>query len=122
MGGNPGSNVLRKYGLSYEKLNILNEYGLIISSYDSWYEYNLLTITNHLPFILPLWYQGRYWGLYALPGWDKSQRQFKLSGVALSHAGCELFRLVDPDSMEDYTEDLKKFLAGQNLQIREVNI
>ena len=122
LGGNPGSNVLRKYGLSYEKLNILNEYGLIISSYDSWYEYNLLTITNHLPFILPLWYQGRYWGLYALPGWDKSQRQFKLSGVALSHAGCELFRLVDPDSMEDYTEDLKKFLAGQNLQIREVNI
>ena len=120
--GNPGSNVLRKYGLSYEKLNILNEYGLIISSYDSWYEYNLLTITDQPPFTLPLWHQGRYWGLFALPEWDKSRRQFRLSGVALSHAGCELFRLVDPDSMEDYTEDLKKFLAGQHLQIREINI
>ena len=122
LGGNPGSNVLRKYGLSYEKLNILNEYGLIISSYDSWYEYNLLTITDQPPFTLPLWHQGRYWGLFALPEWDKSRRQFRLSGVALSHAGCELFRLVDSDSMEDYTEDLKKFLAGQHLQIREINI
>ncbi len=122
LGGNPGSNVLRKYGLSYGKLNILNEYGLIISSYDSWYEYNLLTITDQPPFTLPLWHQGQYWGLFALPGWNKSQRKFKLAGVALSHAGCELFRLVDPDPMENYTEDLKKFLAEQNLQIREINI
>ena len=122
LGGDPGSNVLRKYGLSYEILNILNEYGLIISSYNSWYEYNLLTITNQSPFTFPLWHQGQYWGLFALPEWDRSQQQFRLSGIALSHAGCELFRLVDPDPMEDYTEDLKKFLAGQNLQIREIDI
>ena len=123
LGGDPGASVLRRYGLSYEKLNILNEYGLIISSYNSWYEYNLLTtgLDNHL-FALPIWHQDRYWGLFTLPGWNKSQRKFKLSGVSLSHAGCELFHLVDPDPMEDYTKEFKKFLEEQNLQIREINV
>ena len=122
LGGDPGANVLRKYGLSYEKLTILSEYGLIISSYNSWYEYNLLTVPENYPIAFLLWHQGRYWALSALPEWNKSQRQFRLSGVALSHAGCELFRLVDPDPMEDYTEDLKKFFARQNLQMVEIPI
>ena len=37
----------------------------------------------------------------------------------LSHVGRELLRIVDQDLMEQYTEDLKKFFAGQNLQMVE---
>ena len=122
LGGAPGRNTLGKYGLGFRELNILNEYGLIISEYNSWHEYNLGTGSGNHPLLAPLWHQGRYWALFALPGWDKNQQQFKLTGVALSHAGRELFPIVDSDSMEGYTEELKKFFAGQNLQMREINI
>ena len=122
LGGAPEGNALKKYGLGFRELNILNEYGLIISEYNSWYEYNLGTESGSHLLLAPLWYQGRYWGLFALPGWDKNRQKFKLTGIALSHAGSELFPIVDLDSMESYTEELKKFFAGQNLQMREINI
>ena len=120
LGGNAGDNALREYGLGFLHLNILNEYDLIISDYNSWYEYNLALGNEIPPDRLLLWYQGRYWDLLTLPGWDQNQQQFRLSGVALSHAGCELFRLIDPDPMEVHTEKLKKFFAQQNLQMVEV--
>ena len=122
LGGNPGQNALRKYGLGFDQLNILNEYGLIISSYDSWYEYNLLPrLSENILIAFLLWHQGRYWTLHTLPGWNVNKRKFKLSGVALSHVGCELFPIVDQEPMAQYTEELKKFFAGQHLQMVEVH-
>ena len=44
------------------------------------------------------------------------------SGIAFSQVSCELFNVVDQDSMEDYTQDLKKFFAQQNPQMGEVSI
>ena len=41
----------------------------------------------------------------------------RISGVALSRVGRELFCIVDQDPMPKYTEDLVKFFAGQKLQI-----
>ena len=41
LGGDAGSNALKKYGLGFDQLNILNEYDLIISDYNSWRDYNL---------------------------------------------------------------------------------
>ena len=121
LGGAPGRNALSKYGLGFRELNILNEYGLIISEYNSWHEYNLWTGNGNHPLLAPLWHQGRYWALFALPGWNKNQQQFRLTGVALSYAGRELFPIVDSDSMEGYTEELKKFFAQQHLEMLEVN-
>ena len=120
LGGNAGDNALRKYGLGFLHLNTLNEYSLIISDYNSWYEYNLTLGNETPPDRLLLWHQGRYWDLLTLPEWNQNQQQLRLSGVALSHAGCELFRLVDPDPMEGYTQELKQFFARQNLQMVEV--
>ena len=121
LGGAPRRNALSKYGLGFRELNILNEYGLIISEYNSWHEYNLWTGNGNHPLLAPLWHQGRYWALFALPGWNKNQQQFRLTGVALSHAGRELFPIIDSDSMEGYTEELKKFFAQQHLEMREVD-
>ena len=121
LGGNAGSNALRKYGLGFDQLNMLNAYGLIISDYNSWRDCNVCILNENPPVVLPFQHQGRYWVLLSLPERKKS-KEFRVSGVALSHAGRELFPIVDQDPMEQYTEDLKKFFAGQNLQMIEFPI
>ena len=117
--GNAASNALSKYGLSFDQLNILHEYGLIISDYNSWFDYKLCIVNKNPPITIPFLHQGRYWVLSPSSEQNKNQ-EFRVSGVALSRAGRELFPIVDQDSMEDYTEELKKFFARQNLQMVEV--
>ena len=118
LGGNAGSNVLEKYGLSFDQLNILNEYRLIISDYNSWRDYNLCIMNQNNPILLPFQYQGKYWILLSTPERDNNP-EFRLSGVMLSRVGRELFSIVDQDPMDQYTEDLKKFFAKQKLQMVE---
>lgn len=118
LGGNAGSNALSKYGLSYRQLNILNEYGLIISDYNSWYDCNSSIVREQSFVTLPFQYQEKYWILISSPDREKSE-EFRLSGVALSRVGRELFRIVDQDPIPEYTEDLKKFFIGQKLQMVE---
>ena len=118
LGGNAGSNALRKYGLSFDHLNILNGFDLIIPDYNSWFDYQLC-IANENPLAIiafRLRHQGQAWVLLPSPEREKG-KEFRLSGVALSRVGRELFSIVDPDPMENYTEDLKKFFARQNLQM-----
>ena len=119
LSGNAGSNALSKYGLGFDQLNILHEYGLIISDYNSWFDYKLCLLNKNPPVTIPFRHQGRYWVLSPSPGRDNNQ-EFRVSGVALSRAGRELFPIVDQDPMNEYTQDLKKFFAGQNLQMLEV--
>ena len=119
MGGNAASNALSKYGLGFDQLNILHEYGLIISDYNSWFDYKLCIVNKNPPVTIPFLHQGRYWILSTSLEQDKNQ-EFRVLGVAFSRAGRELFPIVDQDSMESYTEELKKFFARQNLQMVEV--
>lgn len=119
MGGSAATNALSKYGLGFDQLNILHEYGLIISDYNSWFDYKLCIVNKNPPVTIPFLHQGRYWILSTSPEQDKNQ-EFRVSGVAFSRAGRELFPIVDQDSMEGYTEELKKFFARQNLQMVEV--
>ncbi len=120
LGGNAGSNALSKYGLSFDQLNILNEYDLIISDYNSWRDYKLCIMNQNNPILLPFQYQEKYWILSPTAERDNNP-EFRLSGVMLSRVGSELFRIVDQDPMPEYTEDLKKYFAGQNLNMLEVN-
>ena len=121
LGGNAGANALRKYGLGFGQLNILNEYDLIISDYNSWSDYNLCIVSqdNSVPF--PFQYQGKHWVLSPLPERD-NKSELRISGVALSHVGRELFHIVDQDPMPQYREDLKKFFLEQKLQMAEVQL
>lgn len=121
LGGDPGSNILRKYDLGFDQLNILNEYGLIISEYNSQYSYNRCIANKNNQFTLMFWHQGRYWGLQPSPEREKNKGCI-VSGIVLSRVGCELFPIVDQDPMEGYTEDLKKFFAQRNLHMVEVSI
>ena len=129
LGGSLGSNALSKYGLSLNQLNILNEYSLIISgdiplhgySLVSVYDYNLCIKYKDNLKPLPFQHQGKYWILSPTPERDNTP-EFRLSGVMLSRVGRELFRIVDQDPMPEYTEDLKKYFAGQKLRMVEVSI
>lgn len=121
LGGDAAQNALSRYGLGFDQLNILNEYGLIISDYNSWLSYNVYRgDENNLEFLL-FQHQGKYWNLLPLPE-QINNREFKLSGVALSRAGRELFRIIDQEPMEKYTKDLENFLERQNIQMIEIPV
>ena len=120
LGGNAGSNVLSPYGLSFDRLNVLHEYGLIIQNYDSQCDYRLGIANENPQGVIPFRHQERQWVLLPTSGWE-SREEFRVSGVAFSRAGRELFRVVDLVPMEKYTEDLQRFLAGQKLQMVEVS-
>ena len=113
LGEHGGNNSLEKYGLNFDQLNILDEYGLIISDYDCRFPY----IFDGHP--ITFRHQGRAWVLLPVPD-RKNGEEFLVSGVGLSRAGRELFPIVDQDLTEGYTEDLKRYLVTQNLQMVEV--
>ena len=120
LGGNAGSNALKKYGLGFDQLNLLNEYDLIISDYNSWRDYNICIVKQNDPMLFSFQHQGKHWVLPPLPDRNINSKEFRISGVALSHVGRELLPIVDIDPMPEYTEDLKKYFAEQKLQMLEV--
>lgn len=117
--GRAGTNSLGKYGLNFVQLNILNEYGLIISDYDTWLTCDGIIEYQGDPAPLQFYHQGSTWVLLPLPERD-NKTELRLSGVVLSEVGRELFHIVDQDPIPEYTEDLKKYLANQKLQMVEV--
>lgn len=125
LGGNPGNNVLEKYGFSYDVLNALNEHGLIISEYNSWYDHKMsIGIPLSAPFpgqvvCLPFTFQGRYWVLVPTTQREASP-EFKLSGVALTRSGREMSRIVEMEPMEEYMQDLMTFFESSGFQMTEV--
>lgn len=119
--GDAAQNALREYGLGFDQLNVLNEYRLIVSDYNSWHAYRAYGENENNLQPLLFQHQGKYWDLSPLS--DQIEKQdFRLSGVALSRVGRELFHIVDQDPMPEYTEDLKKFFEKQNLRMIEVPV
>ena len=120
LNGNAAQNYLRKYGLSFDQLNVLNEYGLIISDYNSWNPNYQLSIGKKLSqsqiLRIPFKFQGHYWVLE--PTNERGiGTEFKVSGVSLTQAGKELSRIVDIQPVEEFARDLKKAFASHNLQM-----
>ena len=119
LGGKAGSNALKKYGLPFNKLNILNEFGLIIPNYHSGVDYQVSIIDDNNRVLAPFQHQGQYWALRTKSE-QKNIDEFRIWGLALTRVGRELMYVVDIDTMPEYTEDLKKFFASQHLQMVEV--
>ena len=108
------SQTLEKYGMSYDALSTLEQYGLISdANFSYWHLENFPILFRH---------QGQNWLVSPIASNEEKNQQLKLYGVQLSQAARELYRLVDQEPMPEYTEDLKKFLVGQNLSITEVDI
>ena len=125
LGGAPGQNSLRKYGLSYDNLNALNEHGLIISDYNSRYDYKMCigTIVPTTGFgevlYIPLRFQNLYW-ILTPKAQRESKQELMLSGVALTRAGRELSSIVDLEPLPEYTQALEGFFESRNLTMTEV--
>ena len=108
------SQTLEKYGLSYRTISTLQEYGLASNS-----DFTYLSLDN-LPVLFR--HQEQNWAVsFVDSNRDKSQ-QLDLYGVQFSQVAHELYHLVDQEPMPEYTEDLKRFLVGQNLNVDEVDI
>ena len=123
IGGNAGTNALRKYGLGFGELNILNEHGLIISDYNSWYDYKMCVGVSHGSpgqFLrIPFWFQNRFWVIESDSD-GRRDKEFRLSGVALTRAGQELSRVVALETNAKYAADLTSFFAKRGFRMVEV--
>ena len=126
LGSNAASNGLQEYGLDFGNLNVLNEHGLIISDYNSWFDCRACVgvfSDEAKPKIVryPFSFQGRYWVL--LPTAKRTvNRDFKLSGVALTCSGQELSVIVDLEPMDKYAQALMKFFKAKHLQMTELPV
>lgn len=124
LGRNAASNGLREYGLDFGDLNGLNEHGLIISDYNSWFDCRAcigVFSEEAKPKILryPFSFQGRFWVL--IPTAKRTvNREFKLSGVALTCSGQELSVIVGLEPMDKYCQALMEYFKANHLQMTEV--
>ncbi len=120
LGGSAGSNALQKYGLGYGQLNAIQEYGLIISDYNSWFDYQVCVAVMDSTVVMGFRHQGQELAL--LPTEErKPGTHLKVSGVALSKAGQELFQIIDTEEVPSYTEALFQYLQGQRFKVVPVH-
>ena len=127
LGGNAAQNALRKFGLSFDNLNILNEHGLIIPDYRSWYDIRMCIRTfatiekqENLIVRIPFAFEKRYWVLEPPASWTTGA-EYRVSGVGLTGAGRELLRVVECQPIPGYREDLKAFFASQEMAMTETD-
>lgn len=127
LGGDAAQNALRKFGLSFDNLNILNEHGLIIPDYRSWYDIRMCIKTfgtnekrEQLIIRIPFGFENSHWVLEPAPSWATGA-EYRVSGVALTGAGRELFQVVDCQPIPGYREDLKAFFASQEMTMTETD-
>ena len=124
LGGNAGNNSLGAYNLNFDALNRLNEHGLIISDYNSSHDYRLsvgLKLGRRPQLIhVPFRFQDRYWILVPTNERDLD-KEFRLSGVALTRSGRELSSIVGWDTMDQFFQALSSFFLKKKLRLTEVD-
>ena len=124
LGGNAATNALQAYGFDFGNLNILNEHGLIISDYNSWRDYKMsigVTLDSNSSLLrIPFIFQNRHWILVPTDQ-GRDNKEYRLSGVALTHSGCELARIVELESMDKFAQDLINYFQKSNFQMTEID-
>ncbi|MDE0634923.1 MAG: DUF2806 domain-containing protein [Candidatus Poribacteria bacterium] len=116
-----------RYSMEIWQLHILIEYGLIVSRQETWLPGNH-HIENEEQNCRPFWYQGKYWGLRRLPGWEEKEEMLKIGGISLSQVGREMFHLLKQEQTDSSDEHLlighakalRQFFSDHNLQMAEV--
>ena len=117
--GNAASNSLKDYGITFDDLNRMNEHGLVISDYNSWQDYGLC-IAGHIPQMplnqtaLGFTFRGKNWGL-APDGEPEHNREFRVSGVAMTRTGRELARVVELEPVPKYDAALAAYFSKNRL-------
>ena len=121
LGKDAASNSLQEFGFAFANLNRLNEHGLIISDYNSWRDLSICIVYQVAhgmkQVALPFRHQGTLWALEPHAP-RKPGTEFRVHGVALSHAGQELSRIVDQVPIPNYTKRLYAFFQQQKLKMQ----
>ena len=125
LGNNTGGNALKEYGVGFVELNVLNEHGLIIPDFNSWRGYKFRVGSpvseDKSKFGMgPFIFQGQHWIFKPTSKHDLND-ELKLNGVALTQAGRQLSRVVDLESMDMYTHNLKKFFLEKGWIMTEID-
>ena len=125
LGGNASDNALKEYGLGFHELNVLNEHRLIISDYHSWRDYKpFLGIKGNSSsspsLFIPITTQGQHWILSPTMYYTRS-KDFKVHGVALTHSGRNLLKIVDIEPAKEYLHGLKSFFMRYGISMSETN-
>ncbi len=127
LGFDATQNALRKFGLSFENLNVLNEHGLIIPDYRSWYDVRMCIGTiatndkqEQQMVRVPFEFEDRHWILEPASSW-KMGSEYRVSGVALTGAGRELLRVVECRPIPGYRDALTDFFASQEMTMTETD-
>jgi len=122
MGGNLGQNCLKEDGLSYDVLIDLTENGLVHPDYNCYYPYWPLSLEpetlNQLPrhFQFPFFHQGKLWEL--IPNEDSNAtKQLRVEGAKFTSCGTELLKIVDIESLPNFTNRLKQYFSGEGYQM-----
>ena len=121
LGGNPGQNDLKKYGLSFGQINMLIEYELVAPNYGTRRDYKTCILDTDKNVADPFRHQGRYWILK--PASERpEERGFMLGGIQLSYVGSQLLHIIEQIPTQQYTNDLKEYFKTQQLEMVEVLI
>ena len=95
--------------LGFDQLNRLNEHGLIIADYNSYNTFNVIGENSERVGEFELYHQGISWD-WSIMQQDVKEKAVKLHGVAMTVSGKELSQVVEPEPMQEYTEELKAYL------------
>ena len=125
LGDNTEGTMLEKYEVGFAELNVLNEHGLVIPNYNSWADYIIwvegLGSEDKSKFGMgPFIFQGQQW-IFKPTSIHDLNDELKLNGVALTRAGRQLSRVVDLESMDMYTHNLKKFFLEKGWIMTEID-
>ena len=115
--GNPGTNSLQPYGLSYEVLMRLAHHRLIVNEMTS---YRTFTSTSSQPTVL-VRHQESSWLLQWVPKSQRTDSEGRIKGILLTPAGKELFQVVEKIPNPTYIEAMLKTLEQEGWTVLPVS-
>lgn len=117
--GEPGSNSLIQFGLSFLQLNILQEFGLISPEYNSFIEYWLCISAEDHQAKADLGYNNKQYHLVPTDK-EKYDKKLRLSGVVLTTSGKELLDVVPHTVNASYRKLMFEYFEKKHLKLIEI--
>lgn len=116
--GNPSTNAMKEFGLTYHRLNILREFGLINSDYNSQMPYG-----QAADYKVPIEYLGKKYKITRLSEQKNApENKAEMKGISLTRVGIELRQIVDLKEVPKFTTALKEHFKKMGLSLEEIKV